>query len=63
MAVITTERTARKPYRCADCHGPIRPGERYAHSIITPLDPELNNTGWWRSRAHLACYGENPNRE
>ncbi len=58
MAIFTTERTARKLYRCSDCGGRIRPGERYAISDITPRDPEMGDADgkrWGRIRSHVNC--------
>lgn len=63
MAMFSTVHTARKAHECFNCGGQIRPGERYELLTAPPRDPELNNDNWWRSRAHLACYGEDPNRE
>lgn len=58
MAIFTTERTARKGYRCSDCGGRILPGERYASSAITPRDPEMGDADgkrWGRIRSHVNC--------
>jgi hypothetical protein len=53
MAVIATEHTARKEHVCVLCLEPIKPGARYSMQVITPGDPETENTRWLRVRAHL----------
>jgi hypothetical protein len=46
MTVIHRERTARVAHRCAwECGVPIKPGERYVTSSLTPNDPEIGNIG------------------
>lgn len=58
MAVITTQHTARKAHGCGLCDDEIRPGERYTMQVVSPGDPELDNSRWMRIRAHLGgdCY-------
>jgi len=53
MAVLTTERTARKEHRCARCNGRIKPGERYHDHAVTP-NSDLGNEGWWHERTHIS---------
>ena len=53
MATLTRERTARVEHECWRCHCPIRPGERYVESRLTPHDPQIQNAGWWISKSHL----------
>ena len=53
MAVFTTERTARKAHKCSDCGKPIRPGECYRHTVITP-GGEFGYEGWSRLASHLS---------
>lgn len=53
MAVFETEHTARKQHSCALCLHPIKAGQRYAMQVVTPNDPETENTRWVRTRAHL----------
>lgn len=58
MAIFTSLRTARKNYRCDDCRGEIRAGQRYASSAITPRDPEMGDADgkrWGRIRSHVNC--------
>jgi hypothetical protein len=55
MTAIHRERTARVAHRCGwECGVPIKPGERYVMSSLTPNDPEIGNIGWW----HQALHGE-----
>lgn len=56
MAIFTTLRTARKAYRCDDCRGEIKAGQRYADSAITPRDPEMGDADrkrWGHLRTHI----------
>jgi hypothetical protein len=53
VAVFATEHTARKRHICDLCRYPIKPGTRYSMQVVTPRDPELDNTRWLRARAHL----------
>jgi hypothetical protein len=53
MAVFETEHTARKAHACCLCTRPIKPGARYSMQVMTPRDPEMENTRWIRLRAHI----------
>lgn len=53
MVVFTTEHAARKTHTCVLCLLPIKPGARYSMQVVTPRDPETENTRWVRVRAHL----------
>jgi hypothetical protein len=53
MAAIYRERTARVEHRCEwDCRTPIRPGERYVMSSLTPNDGDVGNLGWLHGALH-----------
>jgi hypothetical protein len=53
VTTIYKERTARVEHRCAwDCGVPIKPGERYVMSSLTPNDTEIGNIGWWHHALH-----------
>jgi hypothetical protein len=56
MAVFTSIRNARKPYRCDACGGQIKAGQPYSSSSVTPKDPELGDADgkrWGRYRSHV----------
>lgn len=53
MAVLYKERTARTERACAwECGDPIKPGERYVASSLTPNDLDIGNTGWRHHSLH-----------
>jgi hypothetical protein len=52
MAVIAVVITARKERPCATCDVPIRRGERYVLTVITPGDPAYETTDWVRYAQH-----------
>lgn len=52
MSVLTMVLTARKDRPCATCDEPVRPGERYILTVITPGDPSYENDGWLRYAQH-----------
>jgi len=52
MAVIAMVFTARKERSCATCDEPIRPGERYVLTVVTPDDPSYETASWWRYAQH-----------
>lgn len=61
MTVIYRERTARKQHACAhECGDPIKPGERYVMSSLTPGDPEIGNVGWWHAPVHGRSFYDCP---
>jgi hypothetical protein len=53
MSVLTMVFTARKDRPCATCDEPVRAGERYILTVITPGDPVYENDGWLRYAQHL----------
>ena len=53
MTALTTERTARKQYRCWRCGGVIEPGERDASTSIPP-GGDLGYEKWTRVAEHLS---------
>lgn len=53
MTVIYKEHVAHVRHACAwDCGYPIRIGERYVMSSVTPNDPEIGNLAWWHHALH-----------
>ena len=53
MTAIYKERTARVEHQCGwGCGDPIKPGERYVMSSLTPGDSEIGNDVWWHHALH-----------
>jgi hypothetical protein len=53
MALLYEERTARAEHACAwECGVPIKAGERYTASSLTPNDLDIGNTGWRHHALH-----------
>lgn len=63
MSAIYKERTARKVHQCGwNCGVPIKPGEHYVMSSLTPNDNEIGNLGWWHMPLHGRSLSACPSR-